>query len=348
MRTAERDLVALVGAAGVDPSAHTPHPLHGQGTTWPQTNCALDLWIEVLGLLGLPPDAAGACAFSAGCSGDHWVMLKYPTEDLRRLYGIDAVEFGPWKPTLEHVQDHLALGHLMAVDVDTWWLPNTAGTSYRSKHGKTSIVPLRVDAAAARLVYLHNDGLFELGGQDFAGVFATTPGLSQVPLPYVELIRAVEPPPDESTRHLVARDLLHTHLARRPVDNPVGTITPVLLETAARLPEVGEDYFHAISFATARQLGSTAQVGAGFARWLATAPDAPRGELLAAAAEALDEVAAAAIRVQFLLARASRGRSVALEPLLDGAAASWQRAIDAIVGWDECSGSVRLERPDHR
>lgn len=345
MRTAERDLVTLVGATEADPSRHTAHPLHGQGTTWPQTNCALDLWIEVLALLGLPPEAAGACAFSAGCSGDHWVMLKYPTEDLRRLYGLDAVEFGPWKPMLEHVQDHLALGHLMAVDVDTWWLPNTAGTSYRSKHGKTSIVPLRVDPEAARLVYLHNDGLFELAGEDFAGVFATVPGLSQVPLPYVELIRAVEPPPDEPARRLVARELLHTHLARRPAENPVATLTPVLLQTAAALPEAGDDYFHAISFATARQLGSTAQVGAGFARWLGTAPDVPRVDLLTTAAEALDEVAAAAIRVQFLLARASRGRTVVLEPLLEGAAGAWQSAIEALVGWDESSAGGRPERP---
>src|SRR5665213_624623 len=63
------------------------HALHGDDRCWSETNCYVDAWIEVLNSLGLEPCAAGAFTLSSDFLGDQWTFFKYPTEDLRALYG---------------------------------------------------------------------------------------------------------------------------------------------------------------------------------------------------------------------------------------------------------------------
>ena len=36
------------------PEAYQPHALHSSERIWPETNCYVDLWIEVLNAMGLP------------------------------------------------------------------------------------------------------------------------------------------------------------------------------------------------------------------------------------------------------------------------------------------------------
>ncbi len=40
---------------GLDPQAYTPHALHAAERMWPETNCYVDLWIEVLSAFGAAP-----------------------------------------------------------------------------------------------------------------------------------------------------------------------------------------------------------------------------------------------------------------------------------------------------
>jgi hypothetical protein len=42
----------------LDPATYEPHPLHGAGRNWTETNCWLDMMIELLHVLGLDPTAA--------------------------------------------------------------------------------------------------------------------------------------------------------------------------------------------------------------------------------------------------------------------------------------------------
>ena len=67
--------------------------------------------------------------------------------------------------------EQLALGRLAIVEVDAFYLPDTAGTSYRCEHVKTSIGIQALDPEARRLGYFHNAGYYELAGEDFTGVF---------------------------------------------------------------------------------------------------------------------------------------------------------------------------------
>ena len=159
------------GLPRLDVEHFVPHPLHASERTWSETNCYVDVWIEVLHALGLDPVAAAAFTLSCDFEGDQWTFFKYPPEDLRTLFGIEVAELNVWRPVVDHVEEQFGLGRLCTVEVDAWFLPDTRGISYREVHEKTTIVPTRIDRAARRLDYFHNAGLFTLVDDDFDGLF---------------------------------------------------------------------------------------------------------------------------------------------------------------------------------
>ena len=302
--------------------------LHGEDAVWPETNCALDVWIQLLRLRGNAPEPAMVCAFDADCLADHWVMLKPDLGDLRRLYGIQVTEFVAWKPIAEHILDHLARGAHLTLETDAWWLPDAAGTSYRSAHVKTSIVPLAIDIVGRRLDYLHNAGRFTAAGDDFDGVLARAGAETAVPLPYLELISPAAPV--GASIRCTATALLGEHLARRPADNPVDRLTAAVLREQERIRSLGPSYFHGYAFVTLRQLGTTGQVAAGFLSWLG-----PDDVMLKAAAGHFTRVAELAKSAQFALARSSWGRKASVDTLLYGAASAWSVGMEQLVEWHE-------------
>lgn len=129
----------------LDPSAHRRHFMHDDARMWPETNCYVDLWIEVLHALGLNPVAGLVCCVSAGFNGEQWDLFKFQIPDLRALYGVSVAELNLWLTLEEHIIDHGSRGNMLLVDVDSWYLPDTAGTAYQVKHQKTTIAPLGID-----------------------------------------------------------------------------------------------------------------------------------------------------------------------------------------------------------
>ena len=85
------------------PQAYVPHRVHADDRMWLESNCAADLWIEVLHALGVEPLAAMGFLLSAGFDGEQWRMFKFSTEDVRRLYGIDAYEVNLWRALPLHL-----------------------------------------------------------------------------------------------------------------------------------------------------------------------------------------------------------------------------------------------------
>ena len=151
--------------------------------------------------------------FALDFEGDQWTFFKPQLADLRTLYGIDVQEMTLWRPLLDHALEHLGVGKLLSVEANSWWLPDTAGTDYRSAHGKTTIVINDVDTDARSLGYFHNGSYFNLTGEDFDKTFWLTGGAPILP-PYAELIhidRAVARDPD--TLRMLSRDLLTSILA---------------------------------------------------------------------------------------------------------------------------------------
>ncbi|MCU1463955.1 MAG: hypothetical protein JWO37_4030 [Acidimicrobiales bacterium] len=307
---------------GLDAATYQPHPLHASERTWTETNCYVDLWIELLHALGLEPLAGCAFTLSADFEGDQWSFIKFPLEDLRALYGLDVAEIAVWRPVIDHVAEHLSAGRLLTVEVDSWFLPDTRGVSYRIKHVKSSIVPQLLDRAGKRLGYFHNAGYFELGGDDFDGVFAT-PALP----PYVELVKVDQVERDQQTLVERAIGLTRAHLARRPVENPVVRMGERMEVDLEWLVDRDLEDFHDYAFVTVRQCGSTAELAASFVDWL----DEHDGGGLGPVAERFRAMAGTAKALQFGLARRARGRGYDAKEPVRQMAADLEAAMAGLV-----------------
>ena len=308
----------------LEPATYQSHALHDDTRIWPETNCAADLWIETLHALGHDPTAGLAFTLSTDFDGEQWRMFKYPLEDLRRLYGVEVHELNIWRPLAHHLVEELSLGRLLSIDVDAWWLPDTAGLTYRSAHQKTTILAQMIDTEAHALGYFHNEGYFVVDGEDYDELLGT-PGLP----PYVESVRADARrlPGPEVVATAIA--LTREHLARRPDTNPITRFAKRLEEDLPWLTGQDIDTFHRYAFGMVRQCGSNAELAASFVDWLgANDPAAPE---MTDIAERLRKIATGMKSLEFIVARAVRGRVADLGPATSELAEAWQTAMDGLA-----------------
>ncbi len=310
----------------IDAASYVPSPLHGEDRVWVETNCYVDLWIELLHALGLDCRPALPFTLAVDFEGDQWQFFKFPPEDLRTLYGLDVAEMNPWRGLEHHVDEQLAMGRLLTAEVDSWYLPDTAGVSYRIEHVKTSIVPNMIDRERRRLGYFHGAGYHELDGDDYAGLFGLGRERPDLLPPYVELVKL------DGLRHLEPADLvtatlalLRTYLGRRPTTNPVQRFRKRLEQDIEWLRAEGVPMFHLYAFATLRQFGSAAELAGAMCEWLAE-----RGEPTAGVAAGLRDLASAAKAAQFQLARMVSGRAID-GPVLDSMEQGWDTAIEELL-----------------
>lgn len=307
------------------PAAHERHALHRDERVWPETNCYVDLWIELLHALDLDPVAAMGFALALDFEGDQWRFFKFATADLAELYGIDVQELAIWRPVEWHLREQIDAGRPVIIEVDAFYLPDTAGTSYRADHVKTSIAAQMIDPDAARLGYFHNAGYYELDGDDFAGVFRAECAALPPYCEFVRLDRLRRPEPADLVHRAAA--LGRVHLARRAADNPVRRYRARFARDLAWLRGEGLPAFHLYAFATLRQCGAGGEVAATFVRWLAGHGHAG----LDPAAAAFQRVAETAKGMQFTLARARAGREADFEPMFDTMERSWDDAMTVLA-----------------
>jgi hypothetical protein len=312
-----------------------PHPLHFTERTWTETNCYVDLWVELLHALGLDPLAAAAFTLSTDFEGDQWTFFKFPIEDLRTLFGIEVNELNVWRPVLDHALEQLELGRLMIMDVDAWFLPDTHGVSYRTIHNKTALVPNSIDRQDRRLGYFHNAGYYELQGDDFDGLFRLGPYEDETVLPpYAESVRLDRMHSDRGELVEGAVALTRAHLARRPLDDPMARFQLRMEHDLTWLEGQDTEVFHLYAFGTCRQCGAAAELAASFVDWLAAndpSLGASGAEDLVVVAESFRSVATAAKALQFALARASRGRHVDLKGSFDELGGAYRTAMEGLV-----------------
>jgi hypothetical protein len=341
---------------GLRAAGWTPHALHGADATWLEKNCYVDLWIELLSALELDPHALWPCAAALDFEGDQWTFLKPPHAELRVLYGLDVQELTVWRPLAEHAIEHLAAGRPLSVEVDAFWLPDTAGTDYRRQHTKTTIVINEVDLAARRLAYFHNAGYFEADGDDcghllglpdalsdleaiadwrgarVASVGAATAALDAGRLPpfaeFVRLDRRVAR--STSELRLLALRHLADHLAFRPRDNPVRRFAHRLADDLPLLRDRGLEHYHRWAFAGVRQLGAAFELAARGLAWQAL-PEPGADAPLRRAGAAFEALARDAKSLILKLARAvSSPRATDAGTLLEAMAAAWDAGMAAL------------------
>lgn len=328
----------------VSPQTYVCHRVHGADRTWLESNCAADLWIEIVHALGLQPLAAMGFLVSAGFDGEQWRMFKFLVEDVRRLYGIDAYEINLWRPLPFHLTDQVGLGRMVTIDVDAWWLPDTAGLTYRTAHQKTTIAVQMIDPEQHRIGYFHNGGYYELDGEDYERLIADD-AVAVIP-PYAEAIDLEHLRRGEDVRPL-AIELACEHLARRPDSNPVALMRKRIEADLPWLVEAGIDTFHRYAFGSIRQCGSNAELAADYVRWLAgdtfepsaggVAPGPAADRTDDSSARAFSDAAAAAFLIvsnkakslEFILARALRGKQVSLVDAMSEMESAWDDAISA-------------------
>ena len=307
----------------MDVASYEPHPLHATERTWTETNCYVDLWIEVLHSLGLDPLAAAAFTLSTDFEGDQWTFFKFPPEDLRFMFGIEVAEMNIWRPVVDHIEEQLSLGRLLTVEADAWYLPDTYGVSYGMVRTKTTIVPRMLDRGGRRLGYFHNAGYYELSGDDFTGLFDLEGERDAAVLPpYVETVRVdriIRGDPDLVGK---AVELARIHVERRPDTNPIGRLQARIQSDLPWLARQELEVFHLYAFGTCRQCGASAELAASFVEWLAS-----HGMGGGDAAANLRVVAERAKTLQFALARVVRGRDVDLDSVFDDMRRAWELAM---------------------
>jgi hypothetical protein len=311
-----------VSLLGLDAASYEPHPVHAPGRTYVETNCYTDILVELLHARGDEPLAAMGFLVRMDFEGDQFTFFKPPPGDLEALYGVDVHEMQPYRPLPEQIAEQLAAGRTVIVELDAWFLPDTAATSYRAEHVKTSVVAEAIDVAGEYLRYFHNAGLHELSGEDFRGVFRTgaeTGG--EILPPYTEIVRFdAGPRLGEGELRGAALALLGHHLARRPAANPFATFGEHLARALPGLLEGDAAGYHAYAFATVRMAGSGAELLAAHADWLLGADGAP-------AVAALTRVVEGCKLLSFKLARR---RAFDPEPALADLAAAWDEALEAL------------------
>lgn len=292
-----------------------PHALHNPDRHWPETNCYVDLWIEVLADRGLSPEAMLGFTVRQDFEGDQFTFFKVPLENLEMLYGISVQELALYDDVEGHLLEQLNHGRLPLIEVDGLYLPDTDGVTYRTGHSKTTIAPTFIDPADKRMEYFHNAGFFTLSGEDYDGIFRHLAHLKAQPdilFPYTEFAKfGPAPAPDTISQN--ALKLLQYHMKFAPDANPVAAFQQAFPAHAARLAARAPEFFHVYAFNTLRQLGANFELLGSHLAWLTHFHPLDFQEEI----DGCNAIAAGAKAFQFQLARAmARGKLPGLEAQL--------------------------------
>jgi hypothetical protein len=326
MTAAGTGLVSLFDA---DPATYRPHPVHAADRTYRETNCYSDVLIELLHARGDEPLAAMGATVRLDFEGDQWTFFKPAPGDLEQLFGLDVHEMQPYRPLPDQIAEQLAQGRTIVVELDAFHLPDTAATSYRSAHVKTTVIAEAIDRDAQVLHYFHNAGLYRLDGEDYRGVFrldgagdGTGGADSAILPPYTELARFDAGPRLQGEElHAAARELLRRHLARRPQSNPFARFGEALARDLPGLLAGDAAGYHAYAFATVRMVGSGFELLAAQARWLLG--DEAAADVVAATGRIVDGT-------RLLSLKLARRRPFDPAPVIADLADAWDRATGGL------------------
>jgi hypothetical protein len=303
----------------LEPETYRRHAIHGEGRIWAETNCYADVWIELLHAMGREPVAALPFTLAIDFEGDQWTFFKFPLSDLYDLYAVDVQELAMWRPLIAHLEEQLDRGRPVLVELDSFYLPDTAGTAYQLAHVKTTVAAVSLDVEQKKLGYFHNAGYHELQGDDFDAILRDR----ELP-PYTEFVK-LHSAPDADPLQTSLR-LLKKHLDLVPSVNPFTSFKSRFERDLQTLLQESLETFHLYSFATLRQYGACYELSATYLQWLADHGE----EGLEEPIRALLEISEGAKAFQFQLARSmARRKPLDLSPL-DAQGERWERAIGAL------------------
>lgn len=313
----------------LNPSTYKRHAIHGENRIWAETNCYSDVVIELLHGLGHEPIAALPFTLAIDFEGDQWTFFKFPDADLLELYGVDIQELAVWRPLVDHIAEQVVAGRPVLVELDSYFLPDTSGSAYKLAHVKSTVAVNEIDVERRHLGYFHNQGYYELAGDDFSDLFQLEGLVHERMLPpYIEFVKMRPSFATLAAPQLLnaSLSLLKMHLARVPHTNPFVQFKTRFAQDLEWLMTADMEKFHAYSFATLRQYGACFELSETYLRWLGEQGvkelDIP---LLS-----FQKISQTAKTFQFQLARAmARKKPLDLTPL-DEMATQWETGIGAL------------------
>ncbi|MCH9695844.1 MAG: DUF1839 family protein [Gammaproteobacteria bacterium] len=311
----------------LSPGDYTPHYIHGEGRCWAETNCYMDVLIELIHSLGFDPVAALPVTLSVDFEVDQWTFFKFEHADLLEMYGMEIHELNPWLSLAHHVEEQVNANRPVLVEMDSYFLPDTAGSAYKEAHVKSTIAVNNIDTQSGHMGYFHGQGYYELDGQDFSDIFQVD-GLvhDRMLPPYIEIVKLHEVD-DGST--LLDRSVaaLRRQLRQMPRTNPFSTFADRFEKDVEWLRSENIEKFHVYSFATLRQYGACFELAETYLTWLRKHGIPNLDESIAA----YNQISATAKVFQFKLARAlARGKPLDHGPIVD-MSGLWQKAVDQLT-----------------
>lgn len=314
----------------LDPDSYQRHLIHGEGRTWAETNCYVDVLVELLHGLGHEPIAALPFTLRIDFEGDQWTFFKFAHADLLDLYGLDVQELNPWRKLASHVEQQVDMGRPVLVELDSFFLPDTHGTAYQLEHVKSTVAVNEIDVDAGYMEYFHGQGYYRLDGSDFHDIFQLD-GLvhDRMLPPYVEYLKTADIQVPTTEGELVEASLacLNRQMALMPTQNPFIPFRARFEVDLEWLMGESIEVFHQYSFATLRQYGACFELAATYTDWLSRNGVEGLDDITAA----LDGISTTAKAFQFQLARAiARKRTLDPQPI-EHMQALWTQATEPLV-----------------
>ena len=311
----------------LDPQTYQRHFIHGADRIWAETNCYTDLWIELLHAFKHEPIAAMPFTLAIDFEGDQWTFFKIPFSDIYELYGLDVQELAIWKPLIQHTEEQIGLGRPVLVEVDSFYLPDTHGTAYKTTHTKTTIGAIEIDVQAKHLGYFHNQGYYHLSGDDFTNLFRLEQNDPTYLPPYVEFVKVWDRAKTKEQTLQTSIQILRKQLTLLPKTNPFNAFATRLASDVEWLIGEPMETFHQYSFVTLRQLGACYELSKTYLQWLEQNGEGGLSETI----QQYDEISTSAKTIQFQLARSVSKKKALDLTSIEKMGAAWQSATDTLI-----------------
>lgn len=323
----------------ISPETYTRHFIHNDERIWPETNCYVDVLIELIHALGHDPVAGLAFTLSADFECDQWTFFKYSLADMLELYGMDVQELNPWVSLAEHVHMQVNAGRPVLVELDSFYLPDTQGSAYQIAHVKSTVAVNAIDIKNRTMDYFHGQGYYRVDGENFSNIFQLD-GLVHPRMlpPYIEFIK-LRPNAKALSEPEKLEKSLNTFIRQvtlLPSVNPFVAFREKFKDDFQELLKRGMEYFHLYSFATLRQYGACFELAADYLKWLDDRADNHKalssvGPEIHSAKTHFLAISQTAKAYQFQLARAVMRNKPLDTATIDAMAESWQSAAMNLV-----------------
>ena len=314
----------------LDVATYTAHSLHGPNRNFVESNCYIDIWVELIHAAGLEVYPFLAFTLASDFENDQWTFYKPSFEDIQSLYGISVHELYLWGGLHQQIARQLQHNKMVLLEADAFFLPDTQETDYKQNHVKTTIGIESIDLENKTMGYFHNAGYFQLKEDDFNSIFhLNKPAIDGYLPPYCEIAKLdnLHKYSPEIIRDK-AKERLNHYLAQLPKNNPITRFKEGFAQELVYLCEQGLESYHHYAFGSLRQLGSGYEFTAYFLRALQEAEGHDRLESIAAM---FDEISVTAKTLILKGARMVNRKNIKdVSADFDSMAQHWDNAMAAL------------------